>query len=83
VIERDLLTICFLLVFIGFAVLLIGGIILAFRSGGQVESGGIIFIGPIPILWGSSKEITKSLLIITAVISMLLLIAYILQYIKR
>lgn len=82
-IERDLLALGFVLVFIGFAVLLVGGIILAFRSGGQVEGGGVIFIGPIPIVWGSSKEITKSLLIITAIISSLLLIAYVLQYIKR
>ncbi|MFP3268430.1 MAG: DUF131 domain-containing protein [Desulfurococcales archaeon] len=82
-IEKSLLSIGFLLIFIGFAFLLIGGILLALRSGGEVEGGGIIFIGPIPIVWGSSKEITRNLLIVAAVISSLLLIAYIFQYIKH
>jgi len=82
-IERELLSIGFILVFVGFVVLIIGGILMALRSGGEVEGGGVIFIGPIPIVWGSSREITKSLLIVTAIISSLLLIAYILQYTKH
>lgn len=82
-IERDLLSIGFILVFAGFAVLIIGGILMALRNSGEIEGGGVIFIGPIPIVWGSSREITKSLLIVTAIISSLLLIAYVLQYTKH
>ncbi|MEM0021034.1 MAG: DUF131 domain-containing protein [Fervidicoccaceae archaeon] len=82
-IERDLLSIGMILIFVGFAIILIGGIALALRSSGEIESGGIIFIGPIPILWGSSKEISRNLLIVTAIISTLLLIVYLLQYLKH
>jgi len=43
----------FILIVLGFSVLVIG-VLLKARGSGEVESGGVIVIGPIPIIFGSS-----------------------------
>lgn len=62
-----LITIGFLMVFLG--------MIFAFIQGtSQNEFGGLIMVGPIPIVFGSSPEITITML----VIGLLILIVYLL-----
>lgn len=48
------------------------------RMGGGRKGGGVVFIGPIPIIWGSSTKVTKSMLYlaIVVVIGMCLLFFY-------
>ncbi|AFH43365.1 DUF131 domain-containing protein [Fervidicoccus fontis] len=83
--ERSLLSIGFLLVFIGIIVIM-GAFLYMFMkspsSSSEVQGGGIIFIGPIPIIFGSSKNITKSLLIVAMVISLVLIVVYILSFLR-
>jgi len=78
-----------LLLLLGFALIFIGillAIIDVIRSSAKREeekrtetrAGGIIFIGPIPIVFGSDKEITKWMLIIALIISILLIIVLVL-----
>jgi len=78
-----------LLLLLGFALIFIGillAIIDIIRSSSKREeekrtetkAGGIIFIGPIPIVFGSDKEITKWMLIIALIISILLIIVLVL-----
>ncbi len=65
-----------LLIFIGFIMVLLGMIFTTIT--GQNDFGGLIMIGPIPIVFGSSPEITSSMLLL----GLLILIVYLL-IIKR
>jgi LPXTG-motif cell wall-anchored protein len=64
----------FLLVFIGIIVLVIAALI----SGGSASVGGVIFIGPIPIVFGAGPDANWLILIsiILAVVSFALLFVY-------
>ena len=72
------------LIFIGILVIVLGTLIMALRSGKEdlkIEGGGIVFIGPIPIIWGTTKAITKAMLILALVITVLLIVFY--MYLSR
>jgi len=56
------------LVFIGFILIL-----LSVLKQGKIEHGGLILIGPFPIVWGSSKAIVL-LILLMAVIALTFLI---------
>ncbi len=76
---NKLVTIGIALVFIGMLVIIAGFMAAAAKAskvGGKVEGGGIVFIGPIPIVWGTSKGITQVMLILALAISVILLILY-------
>ncbi len=62
--EIDLFEVGLLLVFIGF-ILIITGFLLTYKKGGR--GGGIVLIGPIPIVWGTDKESIKWLLLISLI----------------
>ncbi len=74
---NELLLIGIIMIFIGFIVMIIGLMSSARRSGGRVEGGGIILIGPIPILFASNAKIAI-LLIVLAIV--LMVIVYLLFY---
>ena len=46
----------------------------------KTEYGGVIFIGPIPIVFGSNKKIAKTMLIIGIVIFVVLMILTLIAY---
>jgi len=46
----------------------------------KTEYGGVIFIGPIPIVFGSNKKIAKTMLIIGIVIFAILMILTLITY---
>ena len=70
-----------LLVVIGMLVLFVGIIMSIVKSGtGKVEGGGIIFIGPIPIVFGTSQEVTKILLVLAIILVILAMVLYLLIY---
>ncbi|MEM0363591.1 MAG: TIGR00304 family protein [Sulfolobaceae archaeon] len=76
----DLIEIGFLLIFIGIIVLLVGMMYEASKSSSskdreRTQVGGVIFIGPIPIIFGSSKNIAKWM-IIAAIILFILMIVF-------
>lgn len=47
------------------------------RKEGNVEAGGVIIIGPIPIVFGSSKNISLLMLVLAIVLTIIVLITYI------
>ena len=79
--------------FLGFALVIIGLIIvflatflLAFsptRTKGKANSGGIVFIGPIPIIFGTDKESVKILLILAIILLALMIVFLFLTYNTR
>ncbi|MCD6300635.1 MAG: DUF131 domain-containing protein [Staphylothermus sp.] len=64
------------LIFVGFLIIFIG-MFSGTRKEGHVETGGVIIIGPIPIVFGSSKNISLLMLILAIVLTTLVLLTYI------
>ncbi|MEB3774429.1 MAG: DUF131 domain-containing protein [Desulfurococcales archaeon] len=59
----------FILILLGFSLLIIGSLLKA-RGSAEVESGGVIVIGPIPIIFGSSDRAA----VIAAVLGLVIMI---------
>jgi len=60
----DMIKLSIALILAGFALLLTGSLL----SAGKVDFGGLIMIGPIPIAFGTSPEITVIAMVIGFVI---------------
>ncbi|MDY6776483.1 MAG: DUF131 domain-containing protein [Candidatus Nanohaloarchaea archaeon] len=43
-----------LLVLAGFALIVVGGLV--GEGGAEAEAGGVVFIGPVPLVFGSDRE---------------------------
>ena len=68
------------LVVAGFILALVAVILLAIRSrgrSGQTRGGGVLLIGPIPILFGSDSESVRTLMIL-AIVLIVIMLAFIL-----
>ena len=66
-----LITLGLVLVFSGFVVAFVAVLLLFFkgvRVRGKTRGGGLIMIGPIPIIFGTDKESVKILLILSVVL---------------
>ncbi|MCE4600259.1 MAG: DUF131 domain-containing protein [Desulfurococcales archaeon] len=64
-----------LLVFLGFILIFAGLVFEAIGSGGRVEGGGVVIIGPIPIVFGTSGR-AALLAAVLGVVLMVLAIAF-------
>jgi len=78
------LVVGFALIFIGMLVIMLGSLYMLYRGvkegGSSVEGGGIVFIGPIPIVWGTTKTITKLMLVLAIVLTATLALLYLLAF---
>jgi uncharacterized protein (TIGR00304 family) len=70
---QDLSQLGSLLIFIGFFLVFAGAIVSSSSSSGNF--GGLVMIGPIPIAFGSSPEITSSMLWAGVLIAVIYLLA--------
>lgn len=71
--NSTMMTLGFILIFIGFAIIFIGTLIYALKRGrGEVRGGGVILIGPFPIVWGTGSKIVLILTIISIIILMIM-----------
>ena len=70
----NFLVVGFLLVFVGIIVLVVTSVL----NGGSASVGGVVFIGPIPIVFGAGPDANWLILIsiIVAVVSLLLFFLY-------
>jgi uncharacterized protein (TIGR00304 family) len=67
---------------LGILIMVIGMILTILRgNGGEVEGGGVVLIGPIPIVIGTSSRIIKVMLIVT-IIMMVFIIALMMLWVK-
>jgi uncharacterized protein (TIGR00304 family) len=64
------------LVLAGVALVVASSIMLVRSGRGRCESSGVIFIGPIPIIWGTSKKITAIMGIVTAIVILLVVLLW-------
>ena len=59
------------LIFLGIAIIIVAFILFAFRGAEKTEKvrgGGIILIGPFPIIFGTDRESLKILILLTLVL---------------
>jgi len=64
-----------MLIFIGFMLLMVALLLsIGKRGEGKVEGGGVVIIGPIPIVFGSNQKIATGLLVLAIVLVALLII---------
>ncbi len=71
----DLVTAGIVLMFVGFIVLLLSIIFIVGKQG-RVEGGGVVIIGPIPIVFGTNKNVTTLLLVLAIILTVLTLIVF-------
>jgi uncharacterized protein (TIGR00304 family) len=61
----------------GFALIFIATLLLVLKGSGgkgKVKAGGVVIIGPVPIVFGTDKQTVKALLILSITLVALLLI---------
>ncbi|MEM1537360.1 MAG: DUF131 domain-containing protein [Candidatus Nezhaarchaeales archaeon] len=56
------------LVFIGVALAFIAVLLLALRGSGKVSGGGVILLGPFPIVFGSDVKALKAVIALTLIL---------------
>ncbi len=70
----------FILIVIGVLAMFLGVILIILgligSSDSRVEGGGVIIIGPIPIVFGSTQKISIILLVLAIVLTLLLFLIY-------
>ncbi|MCX8150015.1 MAG: DUF131 domain-containing protein [Candidatus Bathyarchaeota archaeon] len=64
------------LIVIGVAVLIFAAVITIIKSSqkGNVKAGGVIMIGPVPIIFGTDKEVVKTVLVLSIVLMVLAIV---------
>ena len=72
-ISEDFLRVGATVTFIGFIILLLGVILTTLQHPASSQMGGLIMLGPIPIAFGSSPEITTNMLGIGLLVTILYL----------
>lgn len=73
----NLFSIGWLMVIIGFIIIFIAVVLMfigSIRGKEEIQGGGAVLIGPIPIVFGTSKEIVKVMLIVAIAIIIVALI---------
>ena len=79
-----LYTVGFVLILAGFITIFVAALLLffkAFRGKGSVRGGGVVMIGPFPIVFGTDKESVKMLLLLSiALIAFVLILAVFSHY---
>jgi uncharacterized protein (TIGR00304 family) len=61
------------LILIGIFAIVIGLLLLAFSKSAKVEGGGVVFIGPFPIIFGTNERIVYIVLAITLLLMLIYL----------
>jgi len=74
---QTIFSIGLILVIIGFTVVFAAFILMAFKAAkakGKVKGGGVVVIGPFPIIFGTDKESVKIILVLSIVFIVLLVV---------
>jgi uncharacterized membrane protein len=71
--SQDFLRVGVTVTFVGFIILVLGIVLTIFQHPASSQMGGLIMLGPIPIVFGSSPEITTNMLGLGLIVSILYL----------
>jgi len=67
-----------LLIIVGFALIFLSTIAKESREGSRVEAGGVLVIGPVPIVIGTSQRIAKAVLILALALFIVAIVFFVL-----
>jgi len=67
-----------ILIFAGLSIIIIGLILAAIRFKAKINGGGIILIGPIPLIFGFNKGLKGALILILSITFLLFLMVQLL-----
>ena len=79
----QLFTVGFIFILAGFVVVFVAALLLFFRAlrgKGGVRGGGVVMIGPFPIVFGTDKESVKMLLLLSIALIVIILILTVFSY---
>lgn len=69
-----LILIAFITIFVGVILIMLGSIK---SKEGKVEGGGVIIVGPLPIVIGTSERVSKILIVLAIILTLVVLIYFI------
>ena len=75
-----LYTLGFALIIIGCFVFTFAAILIAACNKIKAKAGGVIIIGPVPIIFGSNQKTIKNLLLLSITLTILLIITFFVYY---
>jgi uncharacterized protein (TIGR00304 family) len=78
-----LFTVGFILILAGFVMVFVAALLLFFkalRGKGSVSGGGVVMIGPVPIVFGTDRDSVKMLLLLSIALIAFLLILTVFSY---
>jgi uncharacterized protein (TIGR00304 family) len=77
-----LYTLGLVLVFVGVALIIIAVVLLSVSGArkGKVKGGGVILIGPVPIIFGTDKKSLKTVLLLSLALTVMLVVAMVVYY---
>ncbi len=84
--DNTLFSICMLLVLAGFVIGILALVIAILRSArgaGESRGGGLIMIGPVPIVFGTDKQSARVLMLLGIVLMFLLVVLSLIQILWR
>ena len=74
----------FALIIVGILIIIFAVLLLSIRSAGKsprkIRGGGAVIIGPVPIIFGTDKKSLKTVLLLSIVLTVLVLIVIVVQY---
>ena len=74
----------FALIIVGILIIVVAVLLLSTRSvgksHGKIKGGGVVMIGPVPIIFGTDKKSLKAVLFLSIVLTVLVLIVIVVQY---
>jgi uncharacterized protein (TIGR00304 family) len=75
------------LILAGIIIVIVAMLLLSIRSSGRekgkIKAGGIVIIGPVPVVFGTDKKSLKTILILSIVLTLLLLAVIAVQFLLR
>jgi uncharacterized protein (TIGR00304 family) len=70
------------LVFVGVLIIIVAVILLSVSGArkGKVKGGGVIIVGPVPIIFGTDEKSLKTVLLLSLALTVLLVVAMVVYY---
>ncbi len=81
----DIIVLALLLIFAGFFLIVLALLLSALRGSGEegrVEAGGVVLIGPVPIVFGTSERIARLMLILAVALAAMALLLFLLPLLR-
>jgi len=72
----DLFSLGFLLITLGFIMVFVSIAMMALRGGGKAKGGGVVLLGPIPIVFGSDADAVKAVLLLAIAFTVIVLLLF-------